>query len=119
MNVPKSSLYKKALFYGDSNTYGYDPAGFMGGRYPEESRWTNIVGQNLLGIWQVRADGMPGRFIPEGRYDWDYLESVIRNEMPFDLFAVMLGTNDIVGTLRPADRTTPVIRESHPCPESC
>ena len=36
MNVPKSSFYKKVLFYGDSNTYGYDPAGFMGGRYPEE-----------------------------------------------------------------------------------
>ena len=101
MNAPKSSLYKKVLFYGDSNAYGYDPAGFTGGRYPEESRWTNIVGQNLLGIWQVRADGMPGRSIPAGRYEWDYLESVIRNEMPFDLFAVMLGTNDIVGLLRP------------------
>ena len=106
MNAPKSSLFKKVLFFGDSNTYGYDPAGFMGGRYPSESRWTDIVGQNLLGIWQVRADGMPGRSIPTGRYELEYLASVIKNEMPFDLFAVMLGTNDIVGSLRPdAERT--------------
>ncbi len=24
----------KILFYGDSNTYGFDPRGFGGGRYP-------------------------------------------------------------------------------------
>lgn len=106
MNVPKSSFYKKVLFYGDSNTYGYDPAGFMGGRYPDGSRWTDIVGQNLLGIWQVRADGMPGRSIPAARFELDYVRSVIQKEMPFDLFAVMLGTNDIVGSLRPDAKET-------------
>ena len=38
---------KKALFFGDSNTYGYDPAGFMGGRYPRDARWTTILEQDL------------------------------------------------------------------------
>ena len=51
---------KKAFFYGDSNTYGYDPAGFMGGRYPREERWTTILQENLAQTWEVLADGMPG-----------------------------------------------------------
>ena len=97
----RSSFIKKALFFGDSNTYGYDPAGFMGGRYAPEYRWPEIIQQNLGGIWRVSADGMPGRSIPEARYEWDYLRGVIERAMPFDLFAVMLGTNDILGTVRP------------------
>jgi len=52
---------KKVLFYGDSNTYGYDPAGFMGGRYPKESRWTEVLQMNLRGLWRVVSDGEPGR----------------------------------------------------------
>ena len=29
---------EKIIFYGDSNTYGYDPRGFFGMRYPKEVR---------------------------------------------------------------------------------
>lgn len=92
---------KKVLFYGDSNTYGYDPAGFMGGRYPRAVRWTTILQENLKNTWQILADGMPGRALPLGSYEWGYLRSVIRQSMPLDLFAVMLGTNDILGTVHP------------------
>ena len=92
---------KKILFYGDSNTYGYDPAGFMGGRYPRQERWTTILQKNLQETWQIVADGMPGRALPTSVYEWDYIRSMIRQEEPLDVFAVMLGTNDILGTLRP------------------
>ena len=97
---------KKAFFYGDSNTYGYDPAGFMGGRYPREERWTTILQENLAQTWEVLAEGMPGRSLPSVGYEWDYLRSVLREVTPLDLFAVMLGSNDILGTLRPnAEKT--------------
>lgn len=92
---------KKVLFFGDSNTYGYDPAGFMGGRYPLAQRWTTILQQNLADTWEIDADGLPGRSIPVTRYEWEYLRSVVSRETPIDLFAVMLGTNDLLGTLRP------------------
>ncbi len=92
---------KKVLFYGDSNTYGYDPAGFMGGRYPREERWTTILQENVSQTWKVEADGMPGRALPITAYEWEYLRSVLRREEPLDLFAVMLGTNDLLSTLRP------------------
>ena len=97
---------KKVFLYGDSNTYGYDPAGFMGGRYPREERWTTILQDNLSQTWEVLADGMPGRSLPSTGYEWDYLRTVLREVTPLDLFAVMLGSNDILGTLRPnAEKT--------------
>ncbi len=92
---------KKALFFGDSNTYGYDPAGFMGGRYPKNMRWTTILQDKLADTWEISADGMPGRALPSTVYEWEYLRSLLRKEGPVDLFAVMLGTNDLLSTLRP------------------
>ena len=40
---------EKIIFYGDSNTYGYDPRGFFGMRYPKEVRWTGIVRDRFKG----------------------------------------------------------------------
>ena len=98
---------KKAFFYGDSNTYGYDPAGYWGGRYPRAQRWTTILAEGLAGEWEIEADGMPGRVIPAQGRPLFYLQDQLRAEMPIDLFAVMLGTNDLLGTLRPdAEKTT-------------
>ena len=79
---------KKILFYGDSNTYGYDPAGFMGGRYPRQERWTTILQKNLQETWQIAADGMPGRALPTSVYEWDYIRSMIRQEEPLDVFVL-------------------------------
>ena len=31
------------ICFGDSNTYGYDPRGYFGGRYEADSRWVDIV----------------------------------------------------------------------------
>ena len=33
------------LCYGDSNTYGFDPRSYFGGRYPAEVRWTHRLAQ--------------------------------------------------------------------------
>ena len=31
------------ICFGDSNTYGYDPRGYFGGRYDADSRWVDIL----------------------------------------------------------------------------
>ena len=97
---------KKAFFYGDSNTYGYDPASYFGGRYPRGVRWTSILADRLAGEWEIAADGMPGRVIPSGRRALEYFRGSLRAGMPVDLFAVMLGTNDILGTRHPDAKRT-------------
>ncbi len=97
---------KKVFFYGDSNTYGYDPSGYFGGRYSRQHRWTSILEKELEGEWEIAEDGMPGRVIPAPGRPMEYLGARLRAEMPVDLFAVMLGTNDILGTRRPdAEKT--------------
>ena len=92
---------KKVLFYGDSNTYGYDPAGFMGGRYPRQKRWTGILAERLAGEWEIAADGMPGRMIPGNPYSIQIALDAVKADEPIDLFAVMLGTNDLLNQRQP------------------
>ena len=92
---------KKVFFYGDSNTYGYDPSGMMGGRYPMSSRWTTILADSLEGEWIVAHDGMPGRMIPDAGRGLNYVIDSLKSEMPMDLFAVMLGTNDLLTMRKP------------------
>lgn len=104
--MEKDNTIRKALFFGDSNTFGYDPAGYMGGRYPREKRWTTILQENLAGIWQIESDGLPGRAVPVTKYEWQYLRGLVQQAMPLDLFAVMLGTNDLLSTLRPSAAKT-------------
>ena len=79
---------KSIYFYGDSNTYGYDPAGFIGGRYDKEDTWTTIVKRKLPQI-ELTADGMNGRCIPSSEWEIERIDSIRT-----DIFAVMLGTND-------------------------
>ena len=47
--------------FGDSNTYGYDPRSFLGGRYAAENRWADIL-QSKTG-WEIINQGMNGREI--------------------------------------------------------
>lgn len=35
----------KVVCFGDSNTYGYDPRSWLGGRYPADSRWVDLLAQ--------------------------------------------------------------------------
>ena len=84
----------KIYIYGDSNTEGYDPFGYPDYFYPEESIWPRILQRELGDGFQVVSDGVCGRCIPDEGYPMDLLVRRMRREMPIDIFAVMLGTND-------------------------
>ena len=37
------------ICFGDSNTYGYDPRSWLGGRYDPDSRWVDILAPKPAG----------------------------------------------------------------------
>ena len=81
------------LCFGDSNTYGYDPRGFWGDRYPEESRWVDILSEKSG--WMIKNAGQNGREIPRNPLQFQQAELLIAQTSP-SLFTVMLGTNDLL-----------------------
>ena len=91
----------RVLFYGDSNVYGYDPRGMTGGRFEEDVRWTERVGDILRGEWRTYSNGVNGRIIPNNPYALLSLDKTVLSLSPLDLFAVMLGTNDLLGMADP------------------
>ena len=83
---------KRILCLGDSNTYGYDPCGALGGRYPKDVRWTGRLGETGLTVFNR---GMNGRTVPnESQYD--AFSELIASVQPLEAVTVMLGTNDIL-----------------------
>ncbi len=103
---------KKILIYGDSNTYGYDPRGFSGGRYPIQERWTTILQNNLKDSHEIIADGMNGRPLPNISGSHLHLKRLIAQNQKTDLFVLMLGTNDILLTTDP-DAEVPIQKMDH------
>ena len=91
-------MRKGILCFGDSNTYGYDPAG---GRYDEETRWPMVM-QRILGEgYRVVEEGLGGRTFSqddptEGGFKSgiSYLPPCLKSHNPLELVIVMLGTND-------------------------
>ena len=83
----------RMLCYGDSNTYGYDPRGFFGDRYPKESRWVDILARKLK--WEVQNEGQNGREIPSRPFQYQRAGELLAQSAP-DIFAIMLGTNDLL-----------------------
>ena len=81
------------LCYGDSNTYGYDPRGFFGDRYPKEDRWVDILAGKTG--WNIINEGQNGREIPRHPHQYLRLEELLTQNSP-DVFTVMLGTNDLL-----------------------
>ncbi|MBO7251279.1 MAG: lipase [Oscillospiraceae bacterium] len=75
----------KVICFGDSNTYGYDPRSWIGGRYKQQYRWTDIL-QKETG-WSIQNWGINGQQIP-----------AVSPEIPddTDLLIIMLGTNDLL-----------------------
>lgn len=73
------------ICFGDSNTYGYDPRGYFGGRYDADSRWVDILAAESSR--SVCNMGQNGREIP-----------VAAPTFPADteLLIVMLGINDLL-----------------------
>lgn len=89
---------KSLLFFGDSNTYGYDPRGYFADRYPKNVRWADRLAAELKEEWNIISDGMNGRTIPSASYSRQYVLSLLQGnngDPGIDLFAVMLGTNDL------------------------
>ena len=83
----------KVLCYGDSNTYGYDPRGFFGDRYPKENRWVDILAQRTG--WRIQNEGQNGREIPSRPFQYQRAGELLAQSPP-DIFAIMLGTNDLL-----------------------
>ena len=90
----------RLLCYGDSNTYGYDPRSYLGGRYPESVRWTAL----LKGYgWDVINRGENGRSIPRGDGE---IKAAVQSLccVESDILIVMLGSNDLFQPSCPSAR---------------
>ena len=75
----------KVICFGDSNTFGYDPRSWFGGRYTPDSRWVDILAAETG--WTVYNMGENGRKIPRETPDFP---------ADTDLLILMLGTNDLL-----------------------
>jgi lysophospholipase L1-like esterase len=90
---------KRVICYGDSNTWGADPAG--NGRFDERTRWTGVMAGILGADYHVVEEGLNGRTtivddpISPDRNGLTYLRPCIDSHHPFDLITIMLGTNDL------------------------
>ena len=91
---------KTILCYGDSNTWGYDAS--TGGRYPQDTRWPQVLQRELGESYEVIAEGLNGRTTVwpdpvEGEYKSGktYLTACLESHHPIDLVVIVLGTNDL------------------------
>jgi len=82
----------KILCYGDSNTYGYDPRGFLADRYPDQHCWTTHLADSGYHILNY---GMNGREIPHRPMETEAAIRVFAAEQA-DLLLIMLGSNDLL-----------------------
>jgi lysophospholipase L1-like esterase len=90
---------RTVLCFGDSNTWGYDPAS-DGGRYPPAIRWPGRLAHVLGDEWEVISEGLNGRTatldspVAEGRNGLTYLLPCLESHAPLDVVVIYLGTND-------------------------
>lgn len=89
---------KNILCFGDSNTYGSNPAD--GSRFGRYQRWTGRL-QSILGSgWYVIEEGLGGRTtvwpdpLSPGRCGIEALPMLLETHSPLDWVIIMLGTND-------------------------
>ncbi len=90
---------KDILAFGDSLTWGADPA--SGGRHPFASRWPTTLAAALQDA-RVTAEGLGGRTTvfddptgPTLRSGARDLPTALGAHQPLDLVIIMLGTNDL------------------------
>ena len=90
---------KTILCYGDSNTWGANPA--TKGRYPREGAWPAVLRATLGSGYWVIDEGLPGRTtvwddpIEGYKNGKDYLIPCLNSHNPIDLVIILLGTNDL------------------------
>lgn len=85
--------------YGDSNTWGYNPA--TQSRFAPTQRWTGVLRQLLGEGFTVIEEGLNGRTtvwddpIEGYKNGMAYLPPCLESHKPLDLVIIMLGTNDL------------------------
>lgn len=90
---------KTIVCYGDSNTWGYDPA--TRGRFGPDVRWTGVLARALGDGYRVIEEGLNGRTtnlddpITLDRNGRVQLLPCLESHHPFALVTIMLGTNDL------------------------
>ena len=91
----------RILFYGDSNTYGYDPRGPIPGRYDEDKIWPVILSKLLGEQAEVFFEGRNGRRIPRTDFEYEVLANELSRTGNVDILGIMLGTNDYLAGSKP------------------
>jgi lysophospholipase L1-like esterase len=90
---------RRILCYGDSNTWGYEPA--AGERFPEGVRWPGVLQEMLGEGFRVVEEALNGRTtvhddpIEEHRNGRTYLRPCLESHAPLDLVVIALGVNDL------------------------
>lgn len=85
--------------YGNSNTWGYDPA--AGVRFAPDMRWTGVMRGELGPSFKVIEEGLNGRTtvfddpIEPHRNGLTYLTPCLLSHAPLDLIIISLGCNDL------------------------
>ena len=109
---PSSSDVRAVLCFGDSNTWGADPAD-PDRRFPWSIRWPGVLQRELGDAFHVVEEGLGSRptvvddpLLPQ-RSGLALLAPCLETHAPLDLVIIMLGTNDIsyswVGAAAAAD----------------
>jgi lysophospholipase L1-like esterase len=90
---------KTVLCYGDSNTWGYEPA--SGDRFSEDLRWPGVLARELGSEFRVIEEGLNARTtvredpVEEYKNGKDYLRPCLESHRPLDVVIVALGVNDL------------------------
>jgi len=90
---------KTILCYGDSNTWGYNPA--TQDRFSQDERSPGVLRQALGDGYEVIEEGLNGRTtvwddpIEGYKNGKEYLIPCLETHRPLDLVAMLLGTNDL------------------------
>jgi lysophospholipase L1-like esterase len=89
----------EVMCFGDSNTWGYDPA--TRERFPRNVRWTGVLQETLGKDYRVIEEGLNGRTtVWEDPVEGDkmgrrHLVPCLESQAPLDLVIILLGTNDL------------------------
>jgi len=90
---------KEVLCFGDSNTWGWDPA--TKERYTKHERWPGVLQKALGGEYHIIEEGQNGRTtvwedpIEGYKSGKEYLIPCLETHKPLDLVIIMIGTNDL------------------------
>lgn len=92
-------MEKTILCFGDSNTWGADPAGGL--RHDRSTRWPCILKKELGDEFHVVEEGLCGRTtvwddpVEGPKNGLKQIVPIIQSHEPLDLVIIMLGTNDL------------------------